>query len=280
MTYFDSIQLGLNLLKYKKINNPRLDLELLLAEACMTRREEILLNLGRVISDIDLKNFLTLVKKRSNKMPIAQIIGKKEFWKHSFFINKEVLIPRPETETLVECALKMIKKDNSLNVLDIGTGSGCIIISILKERKKCKGVALDKSKAALIVAKTNAKIQHIANRIRFINSDIDNFSHNKYDFIISNPPYLKKSSINNLEEDVKKFEPHIALDGGIDGYEVFRKVIKKSSEQIKKNGKLILEIDCKQNQYIKDMLKIYKFYTVKTLKDLSGLDRCIVAIKN
>ena len=190
-----------------------------------------------------------------------------------------MLIPRPDTELIIEKVLKNFKKNENKNVLDIGTGSGCIILSILSERKKFKGIGIDTSKQAINVAKINAKMQQFGNRIKFINTDIDNFFSYKYDLIVSNPPYIKKSKLSSLIEDVKNFEPKLALDGGPDGFSTILKVIAKSSKLLKKNGMLFLEIDNTQVIKTKEMLKKYKFYTKDVYKDLSGNNRCIIAIK-
>ena len=213
------------------------------------------------------------------KTPIAYILNKKEFWNTEFFINNKVLIPRPDTELIVENSLDILPIHSSKKILDIGSGSGCIIISILKERKLCRGTCIDISKNTINVAKFNAKIQHIENRIRFINSSIDNFFGSKYDLIVSNPPYIKKFSIKSLDDDIRFYEPKIALDGGIDGLSEINKVIKKSSKLLKKNGKLIIEIDNNQVHRVKKMLLNEKFYVNKLSKDFSGKIRNIVSTK-
>ena len=175
-----------------------------------------------------------------------------------------MLIPRPDTELIIEKVLKNFKKNDNKNVLDIGTGTGCIILSILLERKKFKGIGIDISKQAINIAKINAKMQQFGNRIKFINTDIDNFFSYKYDLIVSNPPYIKKSKLSSLIEDVKNFEPKLALDGGPDGFQVVLKVIAKSSKLLKKNGMLFLEIDntqvIKLRKYLKNINFILKMY--------------------
>jgi len=169
--------------------------------------------------------------------------------------------------------------NSSKKILDIGTGSGCIIISILKERKRCFGMGIDISKNAVKLAKYNAKIQHIDNRIKFLNSDIDNFYGDKYDLIISNPPYIKHHKINGLEKDIKNHEPKVALDGGIDGYNKIRLIIEKSSTLIKKRGKLFLELGTNQTIGTLKILNINGFYKTKVIKDLASKNRCIISTK-
>ena len=166
-----------------------------------------------------------------------------------------------------------------MNILDVGTGSGCIILSIIDERRKCYGVALDISKKALKIAKYNAKMQHIRNRIKFINSDIDKFYLGKYDIILSNPPYIKKVELNCLDEDVKFYEPRIALSGGVDGYSKIKAVINKSSTLIKRKGKLFLEIGNGQTKYTTRFLRNKGFYINKVVKDFAKNNRCIISTK-
>ena len=219
---------------------------------------------------------ISLIEK---EIPVQYVIGHVMIEGLKIFVNKSVLIPRPDTELIIEKVLKNFKKNDNKNVLDIGTGTGCIILSILLERKKFRGTGIDTSKRAINIAKINAKMQQFGNRIRFINTDIDNFFSNKYDLIVSNPPYIKKFKLRSLIEDVKNFEPKMALDGGPDGFSVVLKVIAKSSRLLKKNGMLILEIDNTQVIKTKEMLKNYKFYTKDVFKDLSDKNRCITAIK-
>ena len=266
-------------LKNNLIKNPKLDCEILLSNVLKIERERLLINLDKKISEKDLSVFKNLITTRKKKEPIAYITGFKEFWKRKFKVDRNVLIPRPDTEHLVEQALKYIPKNDSLNILDIGTGSGCIILSILSERKKCHGIALDISKKALNVAKYNAKIQQINNRIKFVNSDIDKFLYGKYDLILSNPPYIKNFKVNYLDEDIRSYEPKIALSGGVDGYSKIKIVVSKSSILMKKNGKLFLEVGFDQLSKTIRMLNTKGFYINKIVKDLAKNNRCIISTK-
>ena len=252
---------------------------MLLANSLEISRENLLLNLTNQIKTKEQKKFNFLIEKRTRKMPVAYILGYKDFWKSKFFINNHVLIPRPETELIVEESLNFLPKQKSKKIMDIGTGSGCIIISLLKERPYSSGVGLDISKNAIKIAKFNAKIQHIGNRLKFINSDVDKYNGGKYDLIVSNPPYVERIKISRLEEDVRKFEPKLALDGGYSGYSTIRKVIEKSSYLLKRNGNLILEIGNEQAYNVSKTLKKFGFYINKVSKDLSKKDRCIVCTK-
>jgi len=239
MNYNAVINEASKILKHHSIKSPKLDSEIILANVLKLSREQLLLNLNEKISGKDFKFFKKSIKRRKKKEPVAYIIGHKEFWKEKFKVNSNVLIPRPDTEIIVEEVLKTIPLKSSKNILDIGTGSGCIILSILRDRNKCYASALDISIKALKVAKHNAKIQQLENRIRFINSNIDKFCNGKYDIIISNPPYIKSLSIKKLDDDVRLYEPKLALDGGNDGFFQIREVIKKSSILIKKKRKTI-----------------------------------------
>ena len=267
------------ILKENLIKNPYLDSEMLLSKALKIKRENLLTNLNMKLKNKDIIKFNKLIERRRKKEPIAYILGYKSFWKSNFKVNQDVLIPRPETEHVIEEVLKIIPKSASYNILDVGTGSGCLIVSIILERQRSRGTAIDISKNAINIAKYNAKIQHIENRIKFVNSNIDKFNRGKYDLIISNPPYIKKFKIKYLEDDVKLYEPKVALDGGIDGYSNLKKVIKKSSKLLKTKGKLILEIDDKQKNITNKILKQNGFYTNKIVKDLAKKYRCIVSTK-
>ena len=243
------------------------------------KREEILLNIYNKAENREIEKFKYYLSRRKRKEPIAYIIGYKYFWKYRFLTNKSVLIPRPDTELIIEESLNYLSIDNSKKILDIGTGSGCIIISLMKEMPKCKATALDISLKALKVAKTNAKLHQLENKINFINIDIDKYKSSNYDLIISNPPYINSIDLNRLDDDIKFHEPKLALSGGSDGFRSINKVIKKSKKLLKINGKLILEIGHKQTNRTVKMLKENNFYNNKISKDLSKKDRCIVSTK-
>ena len=279
MNFQEILNKGSKILKLNNIKNFNLDSEILLSSALKIDRSSLILNLDKKINNRKKFFFLNLIERRKRKEPIAYIIGYKEFWKNKFIVNKNTLIPRPDTEILVEKALKEIKLDSAKKILDIGTGTGCIILSILNERKKSTGIGIDISKNAIKLAKYNAKIQHIKNRIKFFHSDIDNFSTGKYDLIVSNPPYIELNKFFGLDKDVKNHEPKSALSGGIDGYSKIRLVIKKSSILIKEKGKLILEVGFNQIRGTLKILKENGFYNNKVVKDLAKKNRCIISTK-
>ena len=267
-------------LKIKNIKSFRLDSELLLAKTLGISREEVLLNLDKKINQSDIKKYDFYVNLRNQYKPISQIINYKFFWKYKFFVNKDVLIPRPETELIIEKILKILPKKSEKNILEIGTGSGCIAISLIKERPNCRIVAIDKSLKAIKVARKNAEIHQVGKKVNFLNIDIDKYLGNKYDLIVSNPPYIKNSELLSLDRDVRLYEPKIALSGGFSGLETFFKIINKCKKLLKKNGTLVLEIGERQGIELKKNLETNEFNQIKIYKDLSGKDRCLVSIKN
>ena len=279
MNYFQTLKFGSNKLKLNNIDTHILDSELLLSYALNLPREKVLTNLDAKIKKSRFNSFKKLLYRRENKEPVAYIINNKEFWKNNFYINKDVLIPRPETEIIVEEVLKIVKPFSSKSLLDVGTGSGCIIISIIKERLNCLATAIDLSKKALNIARFNAKMHHLINKINFVNIDIDKIQDNKYDFIISNPPYIKKLNLSKLDESVKFFEPYIALEAGIDGLREIKKLIIKSNKLLKRNGRLIFEIGEHQSMIVKNILNDNGYYVNKVINDISSIPRVIISTK-
>lgn len=273
-----ALKKGQSILIDNNIISAKLDSEILMSQAIRKNKKFIILNLHKEIKKRDLEYFENLIQERARRKPIAQIIKKKDFWKYEFIVNNNVLIPRPDTEILIEQALELVKNKNRLQILDIGVGSGCILMSILKEKKNFIGTGIDISNKSLQISKVNGQKLRINNRLRLFKSNIDNFNTGKYDLIVSNPPYIKKSNLKCLEKDIG-FEPKQALDGGLDGLSEIRKVINKSSELIKRSGHFIIEIGFDQKNKVKKILRDKGFYIKKTIKDLSNHDRCIVSIK-
>ena len=270
---------GTSILRNNSILTPNIDAELLLSKLIKKSREKILLNLDEKINSQQERLYFDLINRRKKKEPISYILGKRSFWKYEFKVNKHVLTPRVETELLVEEVLKINKNSNNLYILDIGLGSGCILISILKEKKNWKGTGIDISKLAIKTAKTNAKIQQVYNRIKFINTDVDKLYYNKYDLIISNPPYINKIEYNNLDLGVKNYEPKKALYGGLDGLNIIEKIIDKSRFILKIRGLLALEIGLGQYYRVNQLLKNNNFHIVKIIHDYQNIKRCLLATK-
>ena len=273
-----ALKKGQLILKDNKIKSAELDSEILMSQAIRKDKKYIILNYNKKIKKKDLKYFDFLIQERVKKKPIAYLTKKKDFWKYEFLIDKNVLIPRPDTEVLVEQILELTKNKASMRILEIGVGSGCIILSILKEKKKFFGTGIDISTKSLKISEINSLKLGVNRRLKLFKSNIDNFNSGKYDLIISNPPYIKKNFLKCLEKDIS-FEPVEALDGGIDGLSETRKIIIKSSELIKKKGYLFLEIGFDQKNKVKKILENNGFYIKKVIKDLSNHDRCIVSIK-
>ena len=266
-------------LKKNKISSALLDSELLLSKVIKKDRKFILLNLDKKLDECTQASFKDLISKRSRGKPLAYMTGSKSFWKYNFKVNEKVLIPRPDTETMIEQVLKIYKNKNYLNFLEVGVGSGCIALSILKEKKSFLGTGIDLSQDCIEICRYNAKKLGVNTRIKLLKSDVDNLIFRKYDLIVSNPPYIKKFDLNKLNREVINYEPKLALDGGLEGLSVIRKVIKKSSELIKIHGKLILEIGYDQRVPVIKMLNENNFYINKIVKDLANNDRCIISTK-
>jgi len=270
---------GISILQKHKIANPQLDSEILLSKSIKRDKKHIILNPKEILNLEQLRKFKSLIERRKRGEPIAYLISKKEFWKDEFFVNKDVLIPRPDTEIIIEQVLKIYSKNVQSQILDIGTGSGCILLSILKERSNFYGTGIDISKKSINVSKFNAKQLNLTNRVKFFYSSVDNFNNGKYDIIVSNPPYIEQLSLKYLEKNVVNFEPKLALSGGFDGFSKIRKVINKASILIKKNGKFILEIGFNQKNKVIKILKEEGFYVNKAIKDYGNNDRCIISTK-
>ena len=279
MNINSAINNGSKILSKNFILSPQLDSEILMAEVIKKDRNFILLNSDNLLSENDLNYFFKLIEQRSLGNPISYLINKKFFWNSEFFVTSDVLIPRPDTELIVENILNLTKEKSKLNILDIGVGSGCILLSILKERENFYGTGIDISKKCLNITKINANKLKVSSRVKLHKSDVDKFNFGKYDLIVSNPPYINTYKLKYLDKDVAKFEPRLALDGGLDGLSEIRKVIKKASELIKKNGKFILEIGFDQKNKVINILKKEGFYINTTQKDLAYNDRCIVSTK-
>ena len=279
MKFDVAIKNGCQELKKNNISSALLDSEILLSKVIKKDRKFILLNLDKELNQSDQDNFKDLIIKRSKGKPIAHLTGIKSFWKFDFKVNNKVLIPRPDSEIIIEQVLKIYKNKNNLNFLEVGIGSGCITLSLLKEKKFFLGTGVDLSKDCIKICKDNAENLGVNSRLRLIKSDVDNLNFGKYDLIISNPPYIKKFDLKKLDKEVKNYEPRLALDGGLEGISVVRKVIKKSSELIKTRGKLVLEIGSDQTEQVKKMLNKKGFYINMIVKDLAKKNRCIISTK-
>ena len=273
-----ALRKGTSILLDNNIKSAKLDSEILMSKVIDKEKKFIILNSHKVISKKNLDNFYLLIQERAKRKPIAYLTKKKFFWKHEFEVNENVLIPRPDTEILIEQILEITKNRNKLRILDIGIGSGSILMSILLERKNFFGTGIDLNKKTLQISTINSHKLRLYNRLKLFKSNIDNFNLGKYDLIVSNPPYIKRYNLKYLDRDIS-FEPKQALDGGLDGLSEIRKVVCKSSELIKRKGYLVLEIGFDQKNKVTKILQKNGFYIKKVFKDLSNQDRCIVSIK-
>ena len=276
MKVLEAIKAGSKFLKEKNIFTYILDSELLLSKSLNKPREEILINLEQNINKKVLADFNKYLLRRSKKEPIAYLLGEKEFWSKKFFVNKDTLIPRPETELLVEKLVTIFKKKR-ITILDIGTGTGCILLSLLIELKNSTGMAVDISREAIIVAQKNAYKFNLSGRVKFLHKPFKEVYGKKFDLIVSNPPYIKSKDIKNLSDDIKKYEPKMALDGGNDGLDLIKKIIYKSKKILKINGTLALEIGNEQIKKVSKILIDNKFRINCVIKDYRDNVRCIIS---
>ena len=276
MNTLELLNFGSCELKKKEITTPRLDSEILLSNVLKKKREQILVKLNQSIKKKDISAFYKLIKRRAAKEPVAYIIKKKEFWSKNFKVNENTLIPRPETELLVQNLIKTYK-DKKISMLDVGTGSGCILISLVSELPFSRGIGIDISTQAIKVAKENASLHKVKNKVKFFNKSIINLYNLKFDLLVSNPPYIERKNIKNLDDGIKNYEPLIALNGGNDGLDVIKKVIYKAKEILKINGRLAIEIGNGQSIKVSKELKKNKFIIEKNIDDYYGNTRCLIS---
>ena len=271
------VYLSLQKLRDKKIYNPELDLRILLNHSSKIKKQIFLNNLN--INDIDIDYFNSLLQKRLNYEPISKIIKKKNFWKYDFFVNSNVLDPRPETELIIEEVLRNIKdRKKQYKILDIGTGSGCLAICLAKELTNSKITAIDISKTAINVAKKNIKLKKLEHQIDLKLIDINKIK-DRYDIIVSNPPYLTECEYEKAQEEIKNFEPKVALVGGADGLQIYRILSKKIDYIMTNNSYFVCEIGKGQLDSIKDIFQNTNLILKKISKDLNKIDRTLTFFK-
>ena len=261
--------------------NSRLDSEILVSHLINIPRESIYSKLKENLPSNKTEELQKLVSRRVKKEPIAYILNNKEFWSTNFYVDRSVLIPRPETEVLIDLILSKINnKNNYLNILDIGTGSGCILISLLKELVRAKGIGVDKSSKAIAIAKKNSTSQQVDNRALFKNVNLEEIKFDKkFDLIVSNPPYLPDVSLKNLNSDIKLYEPKIALQGGVQGVDFLYKIIDLASKILKINGLLALEIGDNQFHILAKYLNKNRFKILDKYILINKQVRCLLATK-
>ena len=259
------------------IESADIDARLLLMHGTGLTRAELIASAGDALSPDTAELIQGLAARRINGEPVDNILGYREFYGRRFKVTQDVLSPRPETEMLVEAALDIYKTKPNANVLDLGTGSGAIIISVLAEALNGLGTAIDMSEAALDIARQNAKTHKLTNRIEFMRGEWFAPVKDSYDIIISNPPYITQEAMAALAPEVKNFDPHIALSGGEDGLSAHREIISKAKGFLKPGGTLIFETGFDQAETVTALLTAAGFSAVRTHKDLAGHDRMIRA---
>ena len=274
----NTIKQASQLLKSHNIASYALDAEIILSDIMGVTREFLIINNHASISKNIIKKYKFAIKRRINREPIAYITGKKEFWSEDFTVNQATLIPRPETELLIYKAIDFFK-NKRINILDIGTGTGCILLSILKELNFSRGTGIDISSKAIATAEINSKNLNLFSRTKFKVFDLNKYNAGKYDLIVSNPPYIPSRDIKNLSKDIIHYEPKIALDGGIDGLDLIKKIIYKSKHLLKRNGLLALEIGFNQYSKVSSILRQHRFREMSKEYDYNRNVRCIISTK-
>ena len=279
LTIQDAFLMGIKTLKILDIQNHQLDAKILLKYLLNLDNETFALKKNDEISKINLDAYLVLINRRSKDEPIAHIVKKKSFWNDDFKVSKDTLIPRPETELIIESVIKYFpNKDSNLKIADLGTGSGCIIISLLQEYINAYGVGIDISRPAIDVANINKRLLKNSVRLDLVKGDFDNFNLNGFDIIVSNPPYISKTD-QNLQKNVHDYEPHLALFSENNGMIFYEKILKNISSTIKNKFYLFLEIGKGQEKDVLNLLKKNNFTLISIENDLAEIPRCIVAKK-
>ena len=265
-------------LKDNNIISYLLDAEIILDDILGVERESLITNNKANVSQKIVLKYNKAIERRIKSEPIAYILGKKEFWSENFIVDRSTLVPRPETELLIHKLIN-IYKNKRINILDIGTGTGCILLSLLKELYNSRGIGIDISSQAVRIAKINSKNLKLTNRAKFKNFDLDGYKMVKFDLIVSNPPYIPSQEIRKLSKDITNFEPRKALDGGPDGLDLIKKIIYKSNILLKRNGILAIEIGFGQYRAVSEILNSYKFREFSKVYDNNNNVRCIITTK-
>ena len=266
------------ILKNHNIHSHELDAQIILSDIMEIKRESLITNNEIVISEKIMEKYDMAIKRRMKREPVAYITGKKEFWSEDFIVNHATLVPRPETELLIYKVINFFK-NKKINILDMGTGSGCILLSILKELNFSRGTGIDISSKAIETAKINSKNLNLFNRTKFKVFDLNKYNIGKYDLIVSNPPYIPSKDIKNLSKDIINYEPLVALRGGVSGLDFIKKVIYKSNNLLKRNGLLAIEIGYNQYQTVSIILSQCGYREMSKEYDYNHNVRCIISTK-
>ncbi|MCM1119838.1 MAG: peptide chain release factor N(5)-glutamine methyltransferase [bacterium] len=274
MNYKDCYENGWKKLLEAGIEEAALDARLLLEQICGTDRNALLVHGDRGVSAQEQRAYEEAIDRRSRRIPLQQITGIQEFMGLTYQVNEHVLVPRQDTEILVEEVLRELM--DGMRILDLCTGSGCILISLLHYSNGCEGVGIDISSDALAVARCNAAaLLGADSRYNLLESDLFAQVEGRYDIIVSNPPYICHSEIENLMPEVRDHEPMLALDGGEDGLDYYRRIVAESPAYLNGGGRLYLEIGCDQGDAVQKLLLAQGFREVNVVQDYAGLDRVV-----
>jgi release factor glutamine methyltransferase len=270
-------------LKAAGADNPTLDVRLLMAHALDLDRAQLLVRSDQMLTDAEQECINTLLTRRANREPVSRILGQREFWSLRFNVNEATLVPRPDSETLIEVTLKLLSSlddDTELRILDLGTGSGCLLLSLLHEFQNATGLGIDKAPKAVEQAADNAEHLGFALRAKFKTGNWTDDITETFNVIISNPPYITHSDIDFLMPEVREHDPHLALDGGDDGLDVYRFLIPQLPRLLKPHGLAVFEIGEGQGAAVKALFQNSGFKDIVGHQDLAGIERCVTAKQN
>ena len=271
MNYTEAFLMGMQKLKEAEIGEAQLDARLLLEEVCGTDHNTLLCHGDREVSEAEEEQYRKALKQRAVHVPLQHLLGYQEFMGLRFQVNEYVLIPRQDTEILVEEAMRYLH--DGMRILDLCTGSGCILLSLLHYSNDCEGVGVDISQEALQVAVQNAELLGI--RADFLKSDLYEKVTGKFDLLVSNPPYIERAIIPTLMEEVREYDPYIALDGGEDGLDFYRRIIGGAQDYLKRGGQILMEIGSGQAKAVSELLREAGFKEIDVCRDFAGLDRVV-----
>lgn len=278
LTVLEAIKLSTEYLEKKGIDSPRTNAELLLAGVLDCKRLDLYLSYDRPLDETEKLNYRTYISKRGNFEPLQYILGSSEFYGLKIIVDPSVLIPRPETEILIETIINNYKSGENISILDIGTGSGNIPVALAKNISGCRLTSIDISGEALKTAVLNAELHEIKDRINFLNMDVfsnEIYNIGNYDILVSNPPYVEKEEMKNLQKEIVNYEPFNAVTDGADGYSFYSRICEVASELLNLNGNLFFEIGIGQAAKVEEIMKSYNFTDIKIIKDYQNIDRVI-----
>jgi len=277
MNLENTVKKASQILKNHNIHSHELDAQIILSDIMEIKREFLITNNEINISEKIMEKYDIAIKRRIKREPVAYIIGKKEFWSHNFRVNQSTLIPRPESELLIYKLVNYFK-NRRINILDIGTGSGCILLSLLKELHLSRGIGIDISSKAIKTAKLNSKKLNLFYRSKFKVVGINNFNIGRYDLIVSNPPYIESENLSKCMPEVRQYEPAQALDGGRDGLDYYRFIVPMAWKKLEENGLLVLEIGHTQASAVIALMQgSSRYQDIQVIQDYSGYDRVVLA---